>query len=334
MEKKVRSLRIAVFIFIFFQAAVCPAAPHQGPLEVINQFPPHMIFLTPRPHSPQLLGKNGFEGAVAVDYFSIYANAAASSQRILMDMEATVVDFRLAYGLSDRCDFFLRVPWVSMNGGFLDEPLEIFHDTFGLPNYGKEKSPDNAFTYVMRKDGQSWFDSQEGGVHLTDLTMALKINLFSSKISFPMDASLTYEIKAPSGDAAYGFGSGAWDHGLFFPIKYAFKRLDTYLMPGYVWVAAPQFETVDIPVKDIFSMFIGVQYPYSPRTHLIAQVNAYTSPFRHTGIEKLDAPSVELSLGLKRALTSQVGVEFAFCEDLTRGAPDFNLHFRLNFIVP
>ena len=331
-------IKFGFFILIvvcvsFFQAVLCGAQPHFGPIEVRNQFPPHMFFLTPRPHSPQTLEKNGIEGSAELDYFSVYSNAASSSHRILMDMEAVVLGFRFAYGITDGFTFSVHVPLVSMNDGFLDGPLEVFHKTFGLPNYGKEKSSQNKFSYMIKKDDQLWFDGREGGLNLCDLTMRAKVRLLESDAFSPLDVGLTYEVKAPSGNVSYGFGSGAWDHGLFLPVKYGFKNINAYFMPGYIMLGRPRFDTADISVKDIISLFVGGEYIYSSKTNLVMQFNSYTSPFERTGIEKLDTPSLELALGARRAFSSVLGGEIAFCEDLTDGAPDFTIHFRLNLLI-
>lgn len=304
-----------------------------GPLGVVNQFPPHMMFLTPCPKSPTPLGKNSLTGALALDYFSVYSNDASSHHGILMDMEATVLDFRLAYGVTERLDLTLRIPLVSMGDGYLDQPLEKFHNALGLPNYGKEKSPTNRYAYIIATDKQAWFDGKKGGLNLTDMTLGAQFNLHHFAHGTLKDLGLNYEVKAPTGDTTYGFGSGAFDHGLFLPAKLGFSRFNAYLTPGYIWVGNPEMEQVHIAVRNMAAFFIGTEFLYSSTTSLMVQINSYTSPFRHTGVYKLDTPSVELALGARWNLTSKASVELSFCEDLTRAAPDFNLHLMLNLTV-
>jgi len=329
-------LRILVLLIllIFLLPVTGMATQQTGPLGVLNQFPIHMIFLTPRPHSPQAISENAFTSAVSFNYFSIYSNASSSTHSLLMDMEAMVLDLRLAYGLTDDLSFGARIPMVSMQDGFMDNSLEWFHGSFGLPNYGKERRPKDKFAYIIQKDGQAWFQAKKGGLNLLDLTLFTQIDLIDFKPYFPTKVGLTYEAKIPGGDETHGFGSGAWDHGIFIPIKVSFSLTNVYLMPGYIFIGIPEFKDSIISTRDIKSFFIGCEYRYSSNLSFLAQINSYTSPFKDTKIEKLDVASVELALGLRWAYTSYLSAEMAFCEDLTRSAPDFNLHFMMNLKIP
>ena len=322
-------LRISV-LMVVLNPIIGMAKQPTGPLGVLNHFPPHMMFLTPRPHSPQTVASKMFSGALSFDYFSVYSNASSSDHTILMDMEAMVADLRLAYGLTDDLSFGIRVPMVSMQDGFMDHPLEWYHHTIGLPNYGKEKRSKDDFAYRIEKNGQPWFHSKKGGLNLLDSTIFTQINLIDLKKKIPTKIDLTYEVKFPIGDETSGFGSGALDYGFFIPVQFRLSRINTYLMPGYIRIGKPRSDNADISVSDIKSFFLGGEYPYTSNVSLVAQINAYTSPFGDTGIERLDNASVELAFGLKWTLTSQIDAEMAFCEDLTRSAPDFNLHLMMS----
>lgn len=309
-------------------------AQQTGPIRVLNQFPIHMIFLTPRPHSPHAVSKDTFLSAVSFNYFSIYSNASSSSHSLLMDMEAMVLDFQPTYGLTDNLSFGARIPLVSMQDGFMDHPLEWFHRSFGLPNYGKERRPKDKFAYIIKKDGQAWFQARKGGLNLLDITLFTQLELIDFKPYFPTKVGLTYEAKIPGGGETHGFGSGAWDHGIFMPVKVSFSSINIYLMPGYIFIGTPEFKDSNITTRDIKSFFMGCEYLYSSNLSFLAQISSYTSPFEDTGIAKLDVASVELALGLRWAFTPHLSAEAAFCEDLTRSAPDFNLHLMMNLKIP
>ena len=328
-----RFLWISV-LMVLINPMIGMTKPPSGPFGVLNHFPPHMMFLTPMPHAPQTGAQKTFTGALSFDYFSVYSYASSYDHSILMDMEAMVVDLRLVYGLTDELSFGLRVPMVSMQDGFMDNPLEWFHHSLGLPNYGKERRTKNEFAYRIRKDGRPWFQSKKGGLNLLDSTIFTQINLIDLKKKNPTKIDLTYEVKLPIGDKTAGFGSGALDYGFFIPVQFSLSRIDAYLMPGYIRIGSPRLNNTDISVRDIKSFFIGCEYPYTSNVSLVAQINAYTSPFGNTGIERLDDASVELALGLRWAVTSKINTEMAFCEDLTRSAPDFNLHLMMEFKIP
>ena len=87
----------------------------------------------------------------------------------------------------------------------------------------------------------------------------------------------------------------------------------------------------DVAAKNMFTCFLGGEYLWSPAVSLAVQLNFYTAPFSDTGIEQLDDPSLELSLGAVWRMSPNVDLRLAFCEDLTRSAPDFSLHAAMTY---
>jgi hypothetical protein len=305
------------------------AAEEKGPLQVRNQFPPHLMFLTPVPQSPRLPADGQLRGSLAFDYSSVYFDEASANGSALVDMEMAVFELAFDYGLTDRLALGLRLPLVSMNAGFLDGPLETFHETFGLPNYDKQLRPKDDFAYDLKKDGQNWLDPQSGGLNLADITTELKLALVKREGKDPSAVSLSYQVKLPTGDPDHGFGSGAVDHGLFLPIQIQIDRCIVYLTPGYIWVADPETDGPDVAARNVVSFFAGGEYLLTADFSLLTQINFYTSPTERTGIDKLDDGSLDLAVGFHWRFAPELGFEFAFCEDLTRAAPDFNLHGRI-----
>jgi hypothetical protein len=63
------------------------------------------------------------------------------------------------------------------------------------------------------------------------------------------------------------------------------------------------------------------------------QSSFMTAPLSHTKIPPLDQNSLELALGVSYSVSNRLVFEFAFCEDLTRTAPDFTVHGGLRLIL-
>lgn len=307
------------------------ASPEKGPLRVRNQFAPHLMFLTPIPDSPRTVSAGTFAGSLALDYSSVFFWEKSDDWNALVDMEMAVIEVDLQYGLSDKVTLGLRLPMISMHDGFLDEPLEIFHRAFGFPNYDKHKRPQNEFAYELKKDDTTLFESRSGGLHLGDTTLSAKFGIMDEAVGQPISTALAYQLKLPTGEAAHGFGSGAVDHGLSLLTQLSFAPWYFYLAPGYFLMGNPTETEVAVSANDMVSIFFGGEYIYSKKLSLLAQLNYYTSPLEYTGISKLDNGSLELGMGLIYRFTNGLGLEFAFCEDLTRAAPDFNIHLRLSY---
>jgi len=246
-------------------------------------------------------------------------------------MEMTTIDLALAYGFASRLAIALEMPLVSMNDGFLDGFLENYHNALGLPNYGREERPKNAFGYRITKLGQTWIDGESSGFQWADMTCSLQLQLTPPAPRRSFDASLLGRIKLPVGDAERGLGSGQYDYGLYLPMQWSWRPWTLYFMPGLAILNDPDIPAAHVAARNSWSLFAAVGYAYSEHLNLLGQLNYFTSPIERTGISELDDGGLELALGFQYDLDRNWVLEFAFCEDLTRAAPDFSLHLGLTW---
>ena len=302
----------------------------QGPLEVPNRFPLHLIFMTPRPIGAVLPTEGRLKSTVSVDYSSVFINEESDDWTALIDMEMTVLELSVVYGVTPGLSVSAQIPFVSMSNGFLDGFLENYHSAFGFSNYGREERAKNSFAYDLSKDGLTWIDGNAGDLQWADMTISGQMHLFRIGTSSKWSGTLLASIKLPIGDEALGYGSGRLDAGLFLPTQWNGRKWSLYLMPGYIWHSDPETQGADVSARNSLSMFGGLGYASSDRLKWFVQLNYSSSPVEETGITILDDGAVELTLGFRRILNENWRVEFAFCEDLfTRSAPDFNVHFGL-----
>jgi hypothetical protein len=328
-----KAIIASIHIFFIALVGIAWAQEEKGPLRVRNQFAPHLMFLTPIPESPRTLSRGTLGGSLALDYSSVFFWESSKEWNALVDMEMAVIDFDLQYGLTDYLTMGLRVPLVSMPDGFLDAPLETFHNAFGFPNYDKHKRPKNEFAYALEKDDRAFFESCSGGLHLGETTLSAKVKLMDKTAHRPLLASLSYQVKLPTGNPDHGFGSGAVDQGVSLATQLSLTPWYLYITPGFYLISNPADSDAPghVAASDMVSLFVGGEYVHSKALSLLVQLNFYTSPLEHTGIRKLDDGSLELSLGLIYRFNDALGLELAFSEDLTRAAPDFNLHGRISY---
>jgi len=300
------------------------AARAEGPLHVRNQFPPHLMFLKPVPDTPSLLPRKGLKISVSSDYAAVFINETSENWAALIDMEMTVLNFSLEYGITEYLTLSADAPLVSMNRGFTDGFLEDYHSTFGFPNYGRETRPKNEFAYSLKKNGAELFQAKSGGLHLTDMRLSAKVSLPNAG---QIKSALSYTLKVPTGDYEQGFGSNGFDHGFSLLSEFQISPFTFRLNPSVIFLSEPETAVADVSVNhSILGLFAGSEYAFSKSLNLLAQLNYYTAPFEDTGIDQLDTDSLELAVGFIYEFTPSVSLEFAFCEDLTHSAPDFNIH--------
>lgn len=306
-----------------------PVRADQGPLQLKNRFPLHLLFLTPRPLPSRTPAGGNQETSLALDYSPVYFSHSNQDWDFLIDLEMTTADLSFRYGLTSRMAVKVDLPFVSLNAGFLDRFLEGYHDTLGVANYGRQERPDNAFAYRVSHKGRTWIDAPAGTFELADLTLSAQWQALGGSNAQTWAGSLVLSLKVPSGNADHGMGSGQFDYGLFATADRRVGPLSFYLMTGVAVNHDPDTLGARIRTRPSYAWFGAIGYHYSDRATWWVQVNAYTSPIEETGISEVDQPAAELGLGLHYLVDRNWQIEFAFGEDLTRAAPDFTVRIGL-----
>lgn len=313
-------------------AATATAAADYGPLQTMNRFPLHMMVLTPRPVNAELPGSEALETTLAMEYSNTFFDLRNDRWDIVIDMEMLVAELSMVYGVTEKLALRLEVPVISMQAGFLDGFLENYHDLLGVGNYGRENRPKNEFSYQAAKEGRLWFQGESFGLHIGDISVSSQLALPALRLGrYQLSSAVLGTLKIPVSDSDSGVGSGGYDVGFFLPVKWKGDRWCIHMMPGAIWIDDPNTLGAQVSARNSTSLFVGAAYEYNHKWRLLAQFNYYSSPFEKTGLDELDKGALELSFGIQRTLTKTLYWEFAFCEDLTRAVPDFNIRIGMTW---
>jgi hypothetical protein len=318
-----------LFVWMGGMALACVAVADDGPIQSVNRFPLHLMFLTPRPISADLPPPGGLDTVISFDYSNTYLNKSSSEWQVLIDLEMTVLDLEIAYGIGSHWAVRLDIPVVWMDDGVLDGFLENYHNALGVGNYDRHHRPKNQFAYSVTKSDQVWFEGEPGRIELADPTVSAHYKLARSTLRWPLQSTALISLKLPAGDKNLGLGSGNFDLGLFLPSKWRFDPWTLHVMPGYVVVGNPKTGGPSIAARDVYALFAGAAYTYNESWTWLIQAGAYSTPLESTAIEALDDGAVDLTIGLQYRFGRQWLVELSFSEDLTRTAPDFTMRFAL-----
>ncbi|NTW60514.1 MAG: DUF3187 family protein, partial [Nitrospirae bacterium] len=197
-----RSLFI-LFLFIVVLMQPAPAGSFDGPLQVRNQFP---IFLPLDP--PHLESAAVRDSAtVTLTHSSVYVIETTSAWTVNMDLELTELDIRLKKTLGARTELGLDIPMIRPTAGFLDRPLDNFHDALGTGDYGRSARPYNEFLYEVLYHGKPVIIPESDKAGIGDVRMTVKRVVSDAR---PL-VSLMANIELPTGDAKTGYGNGSVD---------------------------------------------------------------------------------------------------------------------------
>jgi len=308
----------------------CPAAApilaggHEtlGPLRVGERNPLFRRFYMPRaePAAPAAAGTWTVE--LGGDYANVFERAGDGVFFQEFDMEALLGDLTLRRGLPGGWEAGADLQIHHYERGFLDPWIQDFHDAFGLANDTRDEVDDGGYRFLLERLGEAaLLDTPRQKAAFADPILFAKRALGSrwsakAAVKLPLgeDAISTNKIDAAL-EALYHRDWGRW-RGHF--------------QLAAITVNAPDV-LADIARDAALFGMAAVERALGPRWAAIAQVDANTPLFADTGLETLDEPPVNLTLGLAGAWGRHWRWQAAFAEDLIAKGPsvDIAFHFRL-----
>jgi hypothetical protein len=311
-------------MILFLVIPLSTASSFEGPLQVNNLYP---IFL----HADQqYLDKAAAENSMSysLSHSSTYTVQSSGEWDLDLDMEITELNFRYKSIIKDTIEFDLDLPVLIIGGGFMDGFLESYHNTFGLPDYGRSRRPNNKFLYVVRRDGALIIDGKSG-ISLGDIRLALKKPLITSD-GFVL--SIKGDIELPVGNAKKGYGNGSLDAGLSLLLdKKITDSIITYVNFGAVFPGDVRgHEKIDL--KNFYCGGLGIEADAGDGLSFLVQLQGQSSIYPQTDLLAVDRDSYLLILG-GRYKTGKNNYDLSLTEDInTSGAPDFilNLTYKVN----
>jgi len=319
--KSTFSLAMVLLMLLF----AAPAWPFDGPLQVRNQFP---IFV---PLDPPYLERAAVSDvvSVALSHSSVYVTQTSAAWTVNMDLELTELMMRIKKTFGSRTELGLDVPFLRPTEGFLDRPLDSFHDFLGTRDYGRHARPYNEFLYELLFQGSPVIKPVNGRSGIGDVRMTLKQVVHDAKAL----VSLMANVELPTGDAKTGYGNGSLDAA--FAVLVDLDLGTTYRGYGNAGVVLPGdwkgYQT--IPMRPYAYAGFGVEAAWWEHFSVIVQTVAAGSPYPETGIRQVDWPGVLFVVGGRYSF-ERSGLEFSLTEDPdTAGAPDFivNVAYTMKF---
>lgn len=97
---------------------------------------------------------------------------ASDIDRVELDMEIHKLDFDFRYGLNEKMDLELSVPYLIFWEGFLDSAIDFFEDTLGVkPPSSRGDRGTNRYRYFLRVNSETLIDRESGDGGFGDTTL-------------------------------------------------------------------------------------------------------------------------------------------------------------------
>jgi hypothetical protein len=283
--------------------------------------------LFPSADTPRLCASEKTCLTLGFDYSSIYIDRSNQNWQLTLDMEIAETNLSGSKRLTPTTELGFEQRFFHLAGGFLDEFIITFHNTFGFPHYsGQVAAPRNHFAHQVIHKEVSWEAPLPNLILVGDLSFWIKTLLYDSHV-WTYAAKVVVEL--PTGSVTNGLANGApeaaflllgsWNRGGFSSTVNVGLTFPTLIKRGERYA-----------LRGVFTGFSALSYRFHPRWTAVIQTTLAASPYEDSGYHVLDHIWSNLVIGLKVRLPNEQCMSFGFLEDLSQVSPDFTVSLRLS----
>lgn len=269
------------------------------------------------------VGPGGDGWRATLDWTSEYVALGNAHEALRLDGEALRIGLmrRMTFG---GWQFGAELPLLLTGGGIADDPIETWHGWFGLPNGGRQYTPQNRYRYTYAQDGVTHLNLREPQSGLGDA------RLYAARCNHD-DACWRALLQLPTGDADQLMGGGL---GLSLWHEQSY-RLDTH-WNGALGAGAAALHPAG-PLQEYQRSFIPFGWvslgrALNERMTLGAQLYLHGPLYEGIELAQLSHTGGQLAFGLRYRQSKSVSLWLGMQEDIVVNAsPDVSLHIAVDF---
>jgi hypothetical protein len=305
------------------------------PFRTNNQRPLVQIFGLPVETSATITPPGRVTVGISQDIASEFIVSETAHERLTLDGESYRWVLSARYGINQRFEAGIDIPYVLYGGGFFDGFIVDWHKTFNLPQNGRDLSPKNRMTYRYSKDGLLKLDMRQAGSGLGDISFAGGVKLYNEAHAVSHDSlTLRAALKLPSGESSSLRGSGSTDFSLY--LCGSMNNFTEWGSLGVFGSAGGMVMSRGDVLPDQQNNVagfgtVGLGWGAAEWISFKLQLNAHTAFFNGSALAELSNASVMLVGGGALKLPDGYLLDIGVSEDISVGtAPDVALHLALS----
>lgn len=325
-----------LFLALLCSSAVASAADIEiTPFSTSNQSPLLQIYGLPHDTGADIIPPGAFRIGLSIDTSSNYTVAKTAQEQITLDGETNRMSFSTRIGITRNFEAGVEIPYYVQGGGFLDGFIIDWHNTFGLPQGGRDTAPKNRVNYSYRKNGVEKLRMDSSSSGIGDIALTGGYSLYDSRETDHYDRlALKGSVKLPTGDSLYLFGSGGTDVSLLLC-----GNMSNYSEWGslsvYGSAGALAMSRSDI-LSDQHKRLAGVGtvgFGWGPASWISfkAQLNGNTSIYKDSSRAEISNTAVMIIFGGALRFPGEYLLDIGVAEDVSVAtAPDVSFHLGLS----
>jgi Protein of unknown function (DUF3187) len=298
-------MRVCFLVFLLLWitglASARPAFPFGeggGPFPTRNYNPVQLLFLSLPPEKANPVPHGMYVFSVEVAESNTILSESTDQVDATLKFETFRSAFHLKYGLSDRLEVGLEIPFFYRNGGFFDPFIVNIENNFGKLNPDRIHFKNDEFGgYEITQDGELILSGENHQTGWGDISLSGKYLILHETTRQPA-ISLRVALKFPTGDFDRAYGSGKADIGLGLVVEKSLGRRWLVYLNQSVVDPGDDFGSSDLTLRAIYSVALAVEFMWTAAFSLVGQFDFYTSPFHGAGARVLDNGVSEVAFGL------------------------------------
>ncbi|MBU0485921.1 MAG: DUF3187 family protein [Proteobacteria bacterium] len=240
-----------------------------------------------------------------------------------------------SYGLKDRLEIGMELPYITHAEGVLDYFIADWHEFFRLPKVGRDKRPNAVLEYRYVQDGKLQYLVDTPSSGMGDLVLFAGYRLYRDRGPDYRATALRASLKLPTGSATDLHGSGGWDVSLalagtdnktFFP-----WNLSVYGALGLMLTGSSEVLN-DIRQDLVGFGSLGLGWQGWSRLELKLQIDTHT-PLYDSSFDELGSIAAQLNIGGTVSFSDETLLDINVTEDIiVDSMPDVSFQLSLRQI--
>jgi hypothetical protein len=258
-------------------------------------------------------------------------NEGRGAEMLTFDGETTRLEVTYRYGLGERLEIGLQLPYVWHESGSLDPFVENWHQAFGLPLGSRVRRENNQLEFSYQDASGTQFDYQSNSNGIGDVRLTAGWRLTDGPNH---SSALRFGVKLPTGNSDEFHGSGGTDISVGIAGDWkqllGLSKLNGFFRAHVNFVGEPDL-LADRYNDIIGQISVGLGYQLTESLELRLQAAARGVTY-DSEIEILGQDSAWLTFGGNISLSDNYELSLAVAEDLNvRSAPDISFLIALRY---
>jgi len=281
------------------------------------------------------LNKNNLN--VSIQNSSYAVKESVKDNLLILDGEITELSINYSRKVSEKLDFYLKVPIYSFSKGFLDQPIEEWHKLLGLSDGSREHLSKDQLQYKVQVNSiKEVF--QDSFIGIGDIQISSKLNFYSKNYN---DLNFITILELPSGSQTKNFGNGYLDGIVALNLRNT--KIDNLIIDSVFGLSIFNEKNNQIIEEKNLASFSKILLSWQPKYFFSKEINnsliykinfEIFEPQIKSDFKSLGDVFYIFGLGATYRIAANKYFNFGFSEDIkVNSSADFSFIFGFDFKI-